>query len=254
MLNEYGPLGAEFYNITKPIDGEYPDTDYYLRQLKKLRGGPVLEVGVGTGRLFIPHLEAGLKVEGLDSSDIMLEACRRNCAERGLKPVLHKARMERMDLKDRFEAIVVCFGSFQILEERSTAIAALKNFHRHLKPGGKLFIDIDVPHLDLQRAGLKTYGTTVEASQGSQLVLEGTRTYDMVEQIETVHLRYERWRNGKLVDTELQRLPLRWYGKYEFASFLREQSFDDVKTFADYEEGLVPESGCQMYCYVATKK
>src|SRR5690349_1136337 len=127
MLNEYGPLGAEFYNITKPIDADYPDTAYYIRQLKKIKGR-VLELGVGTGRLLIPLLEAGIKVEGVDSSEIMLDYCRRNCAERDLKPVLHRQRMESLELSDRYDALIVCFGSFQILEERAAVLSALKNF------------------------------------------------------------------------------------------------------------------------------
>ena len=52
--------------------------------------GPALEIGCGTGRLTIPYLEAGLDVEGLDSSGQMLEICRTKAAARGLLPVLHQ--------------------------------------------------------------------------------------------------------------------------------------------------------------------
>jgi SAM-dependent methyltransferase len=43
-------------------------------------GGPVLELGVGTGRIAIPIAAAGVKVIGVDSSDAMLDLARRKAA------------------------------------------------------------------------------------------------------------------------------------------------------------------------------
>jgi hypothetical protein len=62
-ITTYGSLCAEVYDITKPIGGQYPDVPYYIRHLSKI-GGRILEPAVGTGRLLIPLLEAGLHVEG----------------------------------------------------------------------------------------------------------------------------------------------------------------------------------------------
>src|SRR5690349_10485382 len=39
--------------------------DFYL-QLARAAGGPVLDVGCGTGRIMLPCLQAGLDVDGLD--------------------------------------------------------------------------------------------------------------------------------------------------------------------------------------------
>lgn len=46
-------------------------------------GGPVLEPAVGNGRIFIPLLEAGLALEGLDASQDMPDYCRQECRSRG---------------------------------------------------------------------------------------------------------------------------------------------------------------------------
>ncbi|MEH2243187.1 hypothetical protein [Nostoc sp.] len=62
-LTAYGPLCTEVYEITKPIDRDYPDVRYYIRHLSSI-GGRILEAMVGTGRLLIPLLEAGINVEG----------------------------------------------------------------------------------------------------------------------------------------------------------------------------------------------
>jgi hypothetical protein len=54
-LTKYGTLCTQVYEITKPIDADYPDVPYYIRHLSAM-GGKVLEVMVGTGRLLIPLL------------------------------------------------------------------------------------------------------------------------------------------------------------------------------------------------------
>nr|QQZ50539.1 hypothetical protein JKL49_03040 [Phenylobacterium glaciei] len=65
-LNRYGSLCAEIYDLDKPV-GSLFDIPYYSGRLKEL-DGPVLEAGVGTGRLYVPLLEAGLDVTGFDHS------------------------------------------------------------------------------------------------------------------------------------------------------------------------------------------
>jgi 2-polyprenyl-3-methyl-5-hydroxy-6-metoxy-1,4-benzoquinol methylase len=84
-LITYGKLCTEVYELTKPVGGEYPDVPYFVRHLSRI-GGRILEAMVGTGRLLIPLLEAGLDVEGIDTSSDMLAACKQNCAVRGLNP------------------------------------------------------------------------------------------------------------------------------------------------------------------------
>ncbi len=148
MLTAYGPLCTEVYEITKPIGGHYPDVPYYIRHLSKL-GGRILEAAVGTGRLLIPLLEAGINVEGIDTSQEMLACCHRHCAHRGLKPVLHHGAMENLDLPGKFNAIVVSYGSFMLLEKRSAAVATLQAFARHLEPqdGEKCFLSYSLQSL-----------------------------------------------------------------------------------------------------------
>jgi SAM-dependent methyltransferase len=140
----YGSLCTQVYNITKPIGGNYPDVIYYIQHLSKI-GGRILEAMVGTGRLLIPLLEVGLDVEGIDTSPHMLAVCQQNCASRGLNPKLYEGSIENLNLPIKFNAIVVTLGSFMLLAKRSTAIAVLQAFAKHLKPKGRIFIDLELP-------------------------------------------------------------------------------------------------------------
>ena len=43
-------------------------------------GGPVLELGVGTGRVAVPTVELGIDVVGVDNSEAMLSVASRKAA------------------------------------------------------------------------------------------------------------------------------------------------------------------------------
>ena len=102
MQRHYGSLCSELYDLTKPVGGHYPDVPYYLKRLAGL-GGRILEAAVGTGRLLVPLLRAGLQVEGIDDSPEMLGYCRRNCTAAGLKPTLYCGALETMDLPTQLQ-------------------------------------------------------------------------------------------------------------------------------------------------------
>src|SRR5688572_3697627 len=56
---------------------ERTDVEFFVDEARKT-GGPVLEIGCGTGRVLIPTARTGIEIAGLDLSDHMLERCRAN--------------------------------------------------------------------------------------------------------------------------------------------------------------------------------
>src|SRR5512136_1735449 len=66
---------AELYDHVVPYR-ERADVGFFVEAAKG-SGGPVLEVGCGTGRVLIPTARAGVEITGLDLSPHMLEVCRR---------------------------------------------------------------------------------------------------------------------------------------------------------------------------------
>jgi hypothetical protein len=59
------------------------------------------------------------------------------------------------------------------------------------------------------------------------ILLQTSSHFDWLEQIEHRLIRYEKWRDGQLIATELQHLPLHWFGPEEFAMCLRQQGYRD---------------------------
>jgi methylase of polypeptide subunit release factors len=84
MFSYYSKLS---YDIDKYIGRSFGDVVFYSNRLDSCMGS-ILEPGVSTGRILIPLLEKGLKVDRFDVSDEMLNICHTNCETRGLKPKL----------------------------------------------------------------------------------------------------------------------------------------------------------------------
>lgn len=182
-LTTYGKLCTEVYELTKPVGGEYPDVPYFVRHLSET-GGRILEAMVGTGRLLIPLLQAGLNVEGIDTSPDMLAACRQNCIARGLNPVLYEGSIENLNVSGQFSAIVVTLGSFMLLGSRTAAISALQACTKRLEPNGKLFVDLELPIGSFKDENIVKQREPIQCVDGSVMVMQTSSWIDWMEQIE----------------------------------------------------------------------
>ena len=60
------------------------DVAFYLEEARR-SGGPVVELGVGTGRIAVPIAADGIRVIGVDSSRGMLDVCARRAALAGVE-------------------------------------------------------------------------------------------------------------------------------------------------------------------------
>ncbi len=237
MLNYYGSLSSEVYDIDKPVGHSFGDIEFYADRLKSCNG-PILEPATGTGRILIPLLEKGFHVEGFDNSKDMLRICHDNCKKRGLNPNLFEAKMESFTLDSKYEAIIVPTGTILLLYKRADSIRALQNFYEHLSNGGRLIVDI-LLQSDISKGIVST--RTWECPNGDIITLENKIVeVDYINQFTISHGRYEKWRDGVLMQTELECFPLRWYGVEEFLSVLESIGFKDIVISSDYKLGKYP--------------
>jgi SAM-dependent methyltransferase len=252
-FSNYGPLCTEVYALTKPVGAALGgDIQYYLERLKSCKGR-ILEAMVGSGRVLIPLLEAGLQVDGVDYSPEMLAVCQQSCAERGLSAHLVEADLQSLSLPERYEAILIPGGSFMLMEDRQVSLNVLKRLYEHLQPGGRLLLDYFLPDTNFQLGSLGA-PATFSLPDGDIITMEKTLVEaDLYLQHKVTYLKYEKWRNGALLQTELQRLAMRWYGVEEFKLILESVGFTDVALSADYQYGQAPTRAGQTYVFEATR-
>lgn len=250
MYSLYGELCTEVYDLSKPLGYSFGDVEYYRERLLSIKG-KTLEVGCGSGRVLIPLLQAGIETDGLDNSSAMLNSCRKRCGELGLNPRLYQDEMHNFTIKEQYEAIMIPGGSFQLIEGREKAAQALQHFYDHLTPTGRLILDLFIPiETNINSISTRTW----ETSKNEVIVLEDKCVeVDLLEQKKVSLLKYEKWKDGKLLQTELQRFPLSWYGVYEFELLLASMGYKEISKSADYKFNQKPSRAGQMITYEAKK-
>ncbi|MCE5171377.1 class I SAM-dependent methyltransferase [Paenibacillus profundus] len=255
MFSYYGALNSEVYEFTKPVGHSINgDIEYYRERLQSC-GGRILEAGVGTGRMLIPLLEAGMTVDGIDYSPEMLAVCRTRMAERSLNAELYEGNLQHFSLPHKYEAIVMPTGSFLLIEKREESINAMKCMYEHLVPGGRFIVDIFLPdYTGTDFACGNVYTTTHELPSGDVITMEQKVVeVDFLRQHWVSYLKYEKWRKGNLLQTELQRFALRWYGIEEFRLLLESVGFKDIVCSANYQYGAEPDHEKQTFTFEARK-
>ena len=249
VLNRYGSIAAEIYDIDKP-DFALPDTRFHLERFEGF-ARPILEPACGSGRTLIPFLQAGLGVTGFDPSLEMLDRCRIRAAEAGYSPDLSRRRFEDFAYDRTFGAILIPVGSFTLIDDFAVAMAVLRRFHDHLDPGGVLVIDLQGLNFLTARGEDRRRWT---APNGDLLTCEGirTRTDFMRQRAETTY-RYERWRDHRLIETQIDVMAQRYWGLDEFRLALEAGGFGGVTVCGGYDRRRGPREADRVWTFEAVK-
>lgn len=144
VVRQYDPI-ADLYD---GYPGDYlEDVLFYVEEARASRT-PVLEIGVGTGRLALCMAAVGVDVVGIDSSLPMLHClARKRAALPELAPRLQiiAADMRSFALRRRFELAIIPFRAFLYLLTTSDQRRALRAIRQHIEPGGCLIMSFFVP-------------------------------------------------------------------------------------------------------------
>lgn len=141
----YGERFADVYDHWYAFHDDTPACVDAIADLA--RGGAVLELGVGTGRLAIPLAERGLAVTGVDSSPAML-------ARLAAKPGGQAVHAVLGDMADppvgdaTFAVVFVAYNTLFNLVGDGDQQRCLANATALLAPGGSVVVEAFVPDPD----------------------------------------------------------------------------------------------------------
>jgi SAM-dependent methyltransferase len=116
--------------------GSYTADLMFWRALAERVGGPVLDVGAGTGRTTLELAREGHEVVAIDRDDELLGQLRERAV--GLEVTTIVADARAFWLGDTFPLIIVPMQTIQLLGGLEGRTAFLRCAHRHLAPGGVL--------------------------------------------------------------------------------------------------------------------
>lgn len=128
---------AELYDL---LVREAAEDNFYI-QFAQRRGGRVLDLACGSGRLIPGLLDAGLEAAGVDLSPAMLARARQRLGPDADRVELVQGDMRSFSLHYLFDTIMIPYCSFMYLYSDEDRLAVLQNCYSHLKPGGALVFD-----------------------------------------------------------------------------------------------------------------
>jgi SAM-dependent methyltransferase len=122
------------------------DTESAVERLVELAAGrPVLEFGIGTGRLALPLLERGVEVHGIDGSADMVAKLRGK--PNGTRIPVVVGDFADGDAGRGFGLVVLAVNTVFALPDQEAQVACFRNAARHLAPSGRFVVEAWVPDL-----------------------------------------------------------------------------------------------------------
>jgi SAM-dependent methyltransferase len=148
----YGDAIADVYDDWYADVSDVEGTAAAVRALAA--GGPVLELGIGTGRLALPLAAAGVTVDGIDASAAMVERLRAKPGGDGLRIEVGDFA-ERLPTRDAgYAVIVAAFNTLLNLVAPGALERCLRLVHDGLRPGGAFVCEAFVPADDAVASGV----------------------------------------------------------------------------------------------------
>ncbi len=132
-------------NLSDKYDEWYGSFDgRIIERIEEMaEGGPVFELGIGTGRIAIPLSQRGLQVAGLDASPSMLEKLKEK--KGGEQVAVKVGNFASFETEKKFDVVFIIFNTIFALQSQEEQVNCFKWVEKILNPGGKFIVEAFVP-------------------------------------------------------------------------------------------------------------
>ncbi|MCC6874390.1 MAG: methyltransferase domain-containing protein [Sandaracinaceae bacterium] len=169
------------------------DLPFYLRMAEE-HGGPILELGCGTGRVALELAAAGFEVVGVDLSAAAIAYAAQKAQLRGVGVTLLQGDLRSFDCERVFPLLLVTYNSFNHLLTLDDLRAFFARARAHMDASSRLVIDTFQPSpaflandVGKERPILRYLDPYLQ----KEVILHERHDYDPATQVDTVRFRYE---------------------------------------------------------------
>jgi SAM-dependent methyltransferase len=220
VLDEQGGLWDLWAPYFDDDSAGHLDLDEAVEALASLAGdGPVLELGIGSGRLALPLAKSGLRVDGIDASPKMI--VRLNEQRGDLDVRAQRADMADFAAEDRYALVFVAASTIFLLDSCARQLACFRCAAAVLTPGGRFVVEASTPaavaaeqqvivrHADHEhvRLTLQTHSPQLQQVFSQELQIHTDGTFRMLPSI-------RRYASPSELDLMAELAGLRLYARY----------------------------------------
>ncbi|WP_353650556.1 class I SAM-dependent methyltransferase [Nakamurella sp. A5-74] len=194
LMDNAPTAAADFYTgIVAEVYDALRSTSFgaerYLDFVRRV-GEPALELGCGDEGPFLELAAQGIDIEGVDSSQDMLDRCAVHAAARGFTVITHCQPMESLALQRRYRSIYLAGPTFNLVPDDELAGRALGRIAAHLEPGGEVLVPLWIPAATpSEQFGQTRTATTSDGATARYIV--DSECYDTAARTRSTSTTYE---------------------------------------------------------------
>lgn len=253
------PSVADSYRVSaKYYDGAYlsmkdlVDAPFYL-ELAKESGGPVLEIGCGTGRVLLPIARNGIEIHGVDNSAPMLDLLKEKLAREGdsvrARVSLQAGDMRNFRLNRQFPLVTIPFRPLQHMFTVEDQVKALTSAAAHVAKDGLLVFDVFYPKFDRLPLHMGEEQLEAEWSPAPGTLIRRYYRKDAIDKINqnfTLTFLFRTYRDGQLVLEEAETLKMSYYTYPHMRALFLLTGLETVAEYGSFNKGPLDNNAEEM--------
>ena len=230
--------------------GDEEDVAFYVSLARSLHPHRVMELGCGTGRITLPLAKQGARsgfgVIGLDTQPPMLEAARHALATAQIEirqcTQFVPGDMRTFVAEPKLDLILIPCASLSHVLELDAQIEIFQRTYANLNPGGRFVVEVNMPNLAAYydsftmppRTPLEIDLDVSDAHDGTRLIRRKTTHYRSDEQLAEIRFLYEKYRDGRAVESYIDDFKSHVFFPRELALLFVHAGFAIERAIGDY--------------------
>ena len=247
-------LSAKYYDDAYAVKPDLVDLPFYVDLAKQI-GGPILEMGCGTGRVLLPIARMGIEIHGLDNAPTMLGILReriQNEPEQVRSQIaLHQGDMRQFRGQKKYALVTIPFRPMQHMYTLEDQVAALKTGAFHLDNDGILALDVFFPKFQLMDVGIGEEMLELEwpaRSHPGRIVRRYFKkdAVDKIHQVFSATFIFRTYHNETLVSEETERIKLSYYAYPQLKALFRLTGLEAVEEYGSFSKTPLDNTAKEM--------
>lgn len=231
-----------------PRDFLKEEVSFYMKLIKKYKPRKILELGVGTGRIFKELLNLVDYGVGIDNSDEMLSVCEKKCFDHDNYELINDNFLS-FKLDSNFDFIYLPFNTFQHILYKKDQIKCLINIRKYLNKDGIFILDVmNGQNVELKfNEWKKDYSTKLENGN----VLERFQNTLKIDENDVIHKQFKYIERGgieNILNEEIFDALMKITPNNELESFIRDCGFEVNDIWTNYQFGKGDDTKKVIYC------